>query len=183
VTIEVCPVTPSFVAEVGDVDLSKPLGGYTEFADQQAAYDALPDAMKKKLHGLVAGHSIATSRRKSGFADFNADEGGRLPPVLVRTIPESGWKSLYLASHIGRIFKIPEVDARDLIDGLIAHTTQRQFVYTDRWRPRDLVMWDNRCTMHRGTDYDDMRWVRDMRRTTVSAVANTCEQERVAVPA
>lgn len=163
-----------------------PVGGHTEFADQRAAYDALPDATKKKLQGLVAEHSIATSRRKSGFSDFNADENGRLPPVpqvLVRTIPENGRKSLYLASHIGRIFELPDAEGRALVEELIAHTTQRQFVYTHRWRPRDLVMWDNRCTMHRGTDYDDLRWVRDMRRTTVSDVANTCEQEGVAVPA
>ena len=163
-----------------------PVGGHTEFADQRAAYDALPGAMKKKLEGLVAEHSIATSRKKSGFEGFNADEGRRLPPVpqvLVRTIPESGRKSLYLASHIGRIFELPEAEGNALIEELIAHTTQRQFVYTHRWRPRDLVMWDNRCTMHRGTDYDDLHWVRDMRRTTVSDVANTCEQEGIAVPA
>ncbi|HET9403506.1 MAG TPA: TauD/TfdA family dioxygenase [Burkholderiales bacterium] len=162
-----------------------PVGGRTEFADQRAAYDALPDAMKKRLHGLIAEHSIAHSRRKSGFTEFNEDENRRLPPVpqlLVRTIPESGRKSLYLASHIGRIFEMPEKEGRALVEELIAHTTQRQFVYTHRWRPRDLVMWDNRCTMHRGTEYDDLRWVRDMRRTTVSDVANSCEQEGVALP-
>ena len=163
-----------------------PVGGLTEFADQRAAYDALPQAMKRRLEGLVAEHSIAESRRKSGFTDFNADEARRLPPVpqvLVRTIPQSGRKSLYLASHIGRIIGMPEAEGRALAAELIAHTTQRQFVYTHRWRRRDLVMWDNRCTLHRGTDYDDLRWVRDMRRTTVSDVANTCEQAGVAVPA
>ncbi len=163
-----------------------PVGGHTEFADQRAAYDALPDAMKKKLAGLVAEHSIATSRRKSGFTEFNADENGRLPPVpqvLVRTIPQNHRKSLYVASHAGRIFGMPEKEGAALIEELVAHTTQRQFVYTHRWRPNDLVMWDNRCTMHRGTDYDDLRWVRDMRRATVSDVANTCEQEGVALPA
>ncbi len=163
-----------------------PVGGHTEFADQRAAYDALPEAMKKKLQGLVAEHSIATSRRKSGFTDFTADEDRRLPPVpqvLVRTIPQNGRKSLYVASHAGRIFEMPEEEGRALLDELIAHTTQRQFVYTHRWRPNDLVMWDNRCTMHRGTDYDDLRWVRDMQRATVSDVANTCEQEGVSVPA
>jgi len=163
-----------------------PVGGHTEFADQRAAYDALPPAMKQKLEGLVAEHSIETSRRRSGFLDFSADEAKRLPPVpqlLVRTIPESGRKSLYVASHAGRIFEMPDAEGRTLIDELIAHVTQRQFVYTHRWRPRDLVMWDNRCTLHRGTDYDDLRWVRDMRRATVSDVANTCEQEGVAVPA
>ena len=163
-----------------------PMGGHTEFADQRAAYDALPAVTKAKLKGLVAEHSIATSRRKSGFTEFNEDEGRRLPPVpqaLTRTIPQSGRKSLYVASHAGRIFGMPDAEGRALIDELIAHTTQRQFVYTHRWRPNDLVMWDNRCTMHRGTDYDDLRWVRDMRRATVSDIANTCEQEGVSIPA
>jgi len=161
-----------------------PVGGHTEFADQRAAYDALTPAMKQKLEGLVAEHSIETSRRRTGFTEFSADEAKRLPPVpqmLVRTIPESGRKSLYVASHAGRVFEMPDAEGRALIDGLLAHVTQRQFVYTHRWRPHDLVMWDNRCTMHRGTDYDDLRWVRDMRRATVSDVANTCEQAGVAV--
>ena len=163
-----------------------PVGGHTEFADQRAAYDALPAETQAKLRGLVAEHSIATSRRKSGFTEFNEDEGRRLPPVpqaLARTIPQSGRKSLYVASHAGRVFGMPDAEGRALIDELIAHTTQRQFVYTHRWRPKDLVMWDNRCTMHRGTDYDDLRWVRDMRRATVSDIANTCEQEGITVPA
>jgi alpha-ketoglutarate-dependent 2,4-dichlorophenoxyacetate dioxygenase len=163
-----------------------PIGGHTEFADQRAAYDALSEDMKRKLQGLIAEHSIETSRRRTGFSDFAGDEAKRLPPVpqlLVRTIPESGRKSLYVASHAGRILGMPEAEGRALIDQLIAHCTQRQFVYTHRWRPIDLVMWDNRCTMHRGTEFDDMRWVRDMRRATVSDVANTCEQEGVAVPA
>src|SRR5262249_44299405 len=84
-----------------------PLGGHTEFADQRAAYDALPDRMKQRLAGLVTEHCIAYSRRKSGFDTFTEDEAQKLPPVpqvLVRTIPQNGRKSLYLASHIGRIF-------------------------------------------------------------------------------
>ena len=163
-----------------------PVGGHTEFADQRAAYDALPDATKAKLRGLIAEHWIATSRRRSGFAEFTEEEQRRLPPVpqlLVRTIPQNGCKSLYVASHAGPIYGMPDAEGRALIDELIAHTTQRQFVYTHRWRPHELVMWDNRCTMHRGTDYDDLRWVRDMRRVTISDVANTCEQEGVALPA
>ena len=163
-----------------------PIGGHTQFADQRAAYDALPDATKKKLQGLVAEHWIATSRRRSGFMDFTEEEQKRLPPVpqvLVRTIPEAGRKSLYVASHAGRIWGMPDAGGRALIDELIAHATQRQFVHTHRWRPHELIMWDNRCTMHRGTDFDDLRWVRDMRRVTVSDVANSCEQEGVALPA
>ncbi|MBI3916330.1 MAG: TauD/TfdA family dioxygenase [Betaproteobacteria bacterium] len=163
-----------------------PLGGHTEFADQRAAYDTLPAEMKQKLEGLAAEHCIATSRQRSGFTEFSENEAQRLPPVpqaVVRTIPQNGRRSLYLASHAGRILGMPEAEGRALIDRLIAHVTQRQFVYTHRWRVRDLVMWDNRCTMHRGTDYDDLRSVRDMRRATVSDVANTCEQEGIVVPA
>ena len=163
-----------------------PIGGHTEFADQRAAYDALPRAMQQQLAGLIAEHSIETSRRRTGFTDFAPEEAKRLPPVpqlLVRTIPESGRKSLYVASHAGRIFGMPMEEGSALIDRLIEHCTQRQFVYTHRWRANELVMWDNRCTMHRGRDFDDLRYVRDMRRATVSDVANTCEQEGVAVPA
>ena len=160
-----------------------PIGGHTQFADQRAAYDALTDSEKKSLQGLIVEHWIATSRQRSGFSDFNEDERRRLPPVpqmLVRTIPQNRRKSLYVASHAGRIFGMPDDEGRALIDRLLDHVTQRQFVYTHRWRPNELVMWDNRCTMHRGTDYDDLRWVRDMRRVTVSDIANTCEQEGVA---
>jgi len=163
-----------------------PIGGHTEFADQRAAYDALPEAMKQKLHGLIAEHSIETSRRRTGFTDFAPEEARRLPPVpqtLVRTIPQNARKTLYVASHAGSIIGMPNDEARALIDQLITHVTQRQFVYTHRWRSSDLVMWDNRCTLHRGTDFDDLRWVRDMRRSTVSDIANSCEQEGIAVPA
>jgi alpha-ketoglutarate-dependent 2,4-dichlorophenoxyacetate dioxygenase len=163
-----------------------PIGGHTEFADQRAAYDALSPEMKTRLQGLIAMHGIEYSRQRTGFANFDPDETKRLPPVpqlLVRTLPESGRKSLYVASHIGRIKGMPDEEAEALVQQLMAHIVQRQFVHIHRWRPNDLVMWDNRCTMHRGTDFDDLRFVRDMRRATVSDVANTCEQEGVAVPA
>jgi len=163
-----------------------PLGGHTEFADERAAYDALPEQMKRRLHGLVAEHSIFNSRARLGFTEFSDEERQGMPPepqALVRTIPESGRKSLYLASHAGRILGMPELDGRALIDDLIAHATQRQFVYTHRWRVYDLVIWDDRCTLHRGTEFDDLRWKRDMQRATVSDVANSCEQEGIAVAA
>jgi alpha-ketoglutarate-dependent 2,4-dichlorophenoxyacetate dioxygenase len=159
-----------------------PVGGHTEYADLRAAYDALPADLKAHLEGLVAEHSIVTSRSRLGFADFNAEDHERLPPVpqmLVRTLPQSGRRSLYLASHAGRVFGMPEAEGRALIDRLIAHATQRQFVYTHRYREHDLVMWDDRCTMHRGTPFDDLRWRRDVQRATVSDVANSCEQAGV----
>src|SRR5688572_8853039 len=163
-----------------------PIGGHTEFADQRAAYDALPDAMKKKLEGLIAEHAIAISRSRMGFQGFSDEETTRLPAVpqvVVRTIPESGRKSLYLASHAGTIVGMPEAEGRALIDQLIAHVTQRQFVYTHRWRVKDLGRGDTRCTIHRATDYDDLRYVRDMHRTTVRDVANTCEQAGIKIAA
>ena len=163
-----------------------PVGGHTEFADERAAYDALPEAMKRRLDGLVAEHSIFNSRAKLGFTDFSAEEQQGMPPVpqvLVRIIPETGRKSLYLASHAGRILGLPEQEGRALIEELVAHATQRQFIYTHRWRVHDLVIWDNRCTMHRGTDFDDLRWKRDMQRATVSDIANSCEQAGLQIEA
>ncbi len=163
-----------------------PIGGHTEFADERAAYDALPEAMKRRLAGLVAEHSIFTSRARLGFTNFSDEERQAMPPVpqvVVRTIPELGRKSLYLASHAGRILGLPEAEGRALIEELVAHATQRQFVYTHRWRVHDLVVWDNRCTMHRGTEFDDLRWRRDVQRATANDVANTCEQEGVEVAA
>ena len=163
-----------------------PIGGHTEFADERAAYDALSDAMKRRLDTLVAEHSIFSSRAKLGFTNFSDEERQGLPPVpqvLVRTLPGSGRKSLYLASHAGRIFGMSEPEGRALIEELVAHATQRRFIYTHRWRVHDLVIWDNRCTMHRGTDFDDLRWKRDMQRATVCDVANSCEQAGIRIAA
>ena len=163
-----------------------PVGGHTEFADMRAAYDVLSDDMKQRLRGLVAEHAIMYSRRKLGFNDFSDEENQTLPPVpqvLVRRHAGSGRMGLYLASHAGRIFGMKEGEGQALLKQLIDHATQRQFVYTHRWRLHDLVMWDNRCTMHRGKGYDDLRWPRDMQRATVSDVGPTCAQEGIAVPA
>jgi alpha-ketoglutarate-dependent 2,4-dichlorophenoxyacetate dioxygenase len=163
-----------------------PVGGHTEFADERAAYDALPEEMKRRLHGLVAEHSIFNSRARLGFTEFSDEERQGMPPVpqaVVRVIPESGRRSLYLASHAGRIFGLPDAEGRALIDQLIAYATQRQFVYTHRWRVHDLVIWDDRCTLHRGIAFDDLRFRRDMQRATVSDIANSCEQEGLEVAA
>jgi alpha-ketoglutarate-dependent 2,4-dichlorophenoxyacetate dioxygenase len=163
-----------------------PIGGHTEFADLRAAYDALPEATKQKIAGLVAEHSLMTSRAKLGFTDWDETERKAfepVPQVVVRRLQDSGRMSLYLASHAGAIRGMAKDAAERLIKELIDHATQRQFVYTHRWRVNDLVMWDDRCTMHRGLDFDDQRYKRDMRRATVSDVAPTCEQMGLAVAA
>jgi alpha-ketoglutarate-dependent 2,4-dichlorophenoxyacetate dioxygenase len=155
-----------------------PIGGHTEFADLRAAWDALPEATRQRIHSMVVEHSIFTSRAKLGYTEFSDEERAELPTVkqvLVRTIPETGRRSLYLASHAGQIIGLHEEEARELLEDLTAHATQRQFVYTHRWRVNDLVMWDNRCTMHRGLDFDDLRWKRDMQRATVSDIGNSYE--------
>ena len=162
-----------------------PIGGHTQFADARAAYDALPERTKSRIQGLVAEHSIFHSRARIGFDDWVEAERENLetvPQVLVRRIVESGRRSLYVAAHAGRIFGMPEKAGRALIDELLAHATERRFVHTHRWRVGDLVMWDDRCTLHRGTVYDDLRWRRDMFRATVSDEINTCEREGVKLP-
>jgi alpha-ketoglutarate-dependent 2,4-dichlorophenoxyacetate dioxygenase len=148
-----------------------PIGGHTEFADMRAAFDALPARKQAALQGLIAEHSLMYSRRRLGFTQFTEEEKAAFAPVrrpLVRRIPESGRDSLYVASHIGKIEGMPDEATEALVAELIAHATQRQFIYTHRWRVGDLVMWDNRCTMHRGTEYDDTRWPRDLQRATTS---------------
>ena len=153
-----------------------PIGGHTQFADLRAAYDALPASMQQRLDGLIAEHSIFHSRASIGFADYSERERAALPgakQLMVRTIPESGRRSLYLAAHAFRIEGMADDEAQRLIAELLAHATQRQFIHTHRWRQNDLVMWDNRCTMHRGTEYDERRWKRDMHRATVSDIGNT----------
>jgi alpha-ketoglutarate-dependent 2,4-dichlorophenoxyacetate dioxygenase len=148
-----------------------PIGGHTEFADLRAAWDALDAPTRERIDGLIAEHSLIHSRRRLGFADWSEQERAAFAPVarpLVRTVAESGRRTLYLASHIGRIRGLPDDEAMALVDHLVAHATERRFTYLHRWRVGDLVMWDNRCTMHRGTPFDDTRWPRDLQRATTS---------------
>ena len=145
-------------------------GGETQFADMRAAWDTLPEAMQRRVEGMICEHTQLFSRAKIGFTDWAPEEIEKMAPVpqvLVRTHPGSGRKSLFLSSHAGRIRGMEEPEARLLLMDLIEHATQPRFVYTHRWRVGDLVMWDNRCTMHRAREYDETR-VRDMHRTTVS---------------
>jgi alpha-ketoglutarate-dependent 2,4-dichlorophenoxyacetate dioxygenase len=153
-------------------------GGNTEFADMRMAYDALDDKTKAKIDDLVCEHSQIYSRGKLGFT-FNDEEIGLMKPVrqsFVRVHPTSGRKSLYLSSHAGRILGWPDPEARLFLLNMMEHGTQRQFVCSHKWQQHDLIMWDNRQTMHRARDYDETQ-KRDMRRTTVAGEAMTAEQE------
>jgi alpha-ketoglutarate-dependent 2,4-dichlorophenoxyacetate dioxygenase len=145
-------------------------GANTEFADMRAAYDALDPRTKDEVAGLVCEHSLRYSREAIGFTDLSAEEIDAFRPVrqpLVRIHPTSGRKSLFLAAHAGAIvgWTIPE--ARMFLRDLTEHATQSAFVYSHEWRVHDLVMWDNRSTMHRARRFDRNE-VRDVRRTTLA---------------
>jgi len=157
-------------------------GGNTEFADMRAAYDALDDRIKVEVEELVCEHSLMYSRGALGFDELTAEERAMFTPVrqrLVRTHPKTGRKSLYLSSHAGSIVGWPVPEARAFLRDLNEHATQPRFVYVHRWQPFDLVMWDNRQTMHRVRRFDGAQ-VRDMRRTTVAGDGPTYVQARAA---
>jgi alpha-ketoglutarate-dependent 2,4-dichlorophenoxyacetate dioxygenase len=154
-------------------------GGNTEFADMRAAYDALDAQTKAEIEDLVCEHSLIYSRGQLGFSAFLPDERVAMAPVrqrLVRTHPVTGRKSLFLAAHIGTILGWPQPEAMAFIRDLMEHATQPQFVYVHRWAPHDLVMWDNRTTMHRVRRFDDLHVTRDMRRTTTRSEGPTVTQ-------
>ena len=145
-----------------------PAGAGTEFADMRTAYDALDADTKAQLEGLRAHHSIAYSRQILGF-EFSRQEQERLKGAvhpLVRTNPRTRRRSLYLASHASRIIDWPLPEGRLLLRDLIEHATEARFVYRHVWRPGDLVIWDNRATMHRGRPFDDAKHRRELRRVT-----------------
>lgn len=150
-----------------------PSGADTEFADMRAAYDALPAEMKAQLEGLQVHHSIAHSRQILGF-EFSQQEQetlkGAIHP-LIRTLPRSQRKSLYVAAHASRIIDWPVPEGRLLLRDLMEHATQPQFVYRHEWRDHDLVIWDNRATMHRARPFADTTVRRELRRVTTLDVA------------
>ncbi len=153
-------------------------GGNTEFADMRTAYEALDDETKAHIDDMVAWHSQIYSRRSVGFEEFDEEERERMRPVrqrLVRVHPSTGRKSIYLSSHAGRIEGVPVTEAMLLLKDLTEHATQREFVYSHKWSQYDLVMWDNRRTMHRSRPFPEHE-PRDMRRTTVVGEGPTIEQ-------
>ena len=156
-----------------------PVHANTEFADMRGAYDALDEETKARIEGLRVHHSIAYSREVLGF-EFAPGEKellkGAVHP-LVRTFATTGRRSLYLASHAQQIVGWPVPEGRLLLRDLTEHATQRRFVHSHEWRLWDLVIWDNRATMHRATPFDDKKYRRELRRTT------TLDIDRVAQPA
>ena len=156
-----------------------PKGGNTEFADMRAAYDALDDETKAEIEDMICEHSLMYSRGSLGFLDYTDEEKEMFKPVLqrlVRTHPVHGRKSLYLSSHAGAIKGMSMPEARLLLRDLTEHATQPAFVHIHKWTVHDLVMWDNRQTMHRVRRYDQSQ-PRDMRRATVAGTQPTVAQQ------
>jgi len=154
-------------------------GGNTEFADMRAAYDALDARTKREIEPLVCLHSLIYSRAAIGFTELTDEERAAFRPVrqrLVRTHPVTGRKSLFLAAHAGAIEGWPIPEAQMFLRDLTEHATQREFVYSHQWRVGDLVIWDNRQTMHRARRFDDRNEIRDVRRTTLAGDVVTIEQ-------
>lgn len=153
-------------------------GGETEFASLRGAYDALPEAMKQRIEGLVVEHSFAYSRGQVDPTMLNREQKDEVPPVLqslVRQNPVNGRKAVYVGSHASHIIGMPVEEGRALLRQLLEHATQDRFVYTHKWRPKDIVMWDNRAVLHRGRPWDYTKYRRVMHRTTVAGRGPTVE--------
>jgi alpha-ketoglutarate-dependent 2,4-dichlorophenoxyacetate dioxygenase len=151
-------------------------GGDTEFATMREAYTELPEEMKRRVEGLVAEHSLVHSRSLVDPRVLTEDQKDEVPPVpqtLVRTNPANGRNSLYVSAHASHIIGWPVEQGQTLLRELTEFATQQKFVYRHVWRAGDLVVWDNRCLLHRATPYDSVRYKRLMQRTTVAGDAPT----------
>ena len=153
-------------------EIVPPTGGETEFADMYAAYDNLPAAMKKKIEGKRAIHNLDFSRtRRHGEDPMTAEQKAKVPPIahpIVRTHPETGRKAIFLGDHAQEIEGMGFDESRVLIDELNDLITPQKDVYTHVWSPRECMVWDNRCTLHRATGFDEVNHVRVMRRCTIN---------------
>ena len=149
-----------------------PVGGNTQFANMAMAYDALSEEVKRQIAGMRVVHSWAASRRRAGAPPPSEIEMTERPPVdhpLVRTHPETGAKTLYIGNHASHILGMPEAAGDALLQELLDHATQPQFVYTHQWCDGDLVMWDNRCLLHRAlANYEMAKHRRVLHRTVVT---------------
>jgi alpha-ketoglutarate-dependent 2,4-dichlorophenoxyacetate dioxygenase len=158
-----------------------PFGADTQFVDTRVAWDNLPKDLQEEIYDMVTEHSLIFSRGAMGFEAFSPEEAERCKPVpqrLVRRHAGSGRLAVYLSAHIGEIHGLQRPEALVLIRELMERATLPQFIYSHKWTVGDLVIWDNRCTMHRAQRFQDTRYPRDLRRATVMDVAPTLEQPR-----
>ncbi len=148
-----------------------PFGADTEFVDTRMVYDALPEELRERAEGAVAEHYFWKTRGRAGFGTITEEMRRAMPPVahaVVRVIPESGRRALYIGNHATHIVGWPREEGERFLERLNAFAAQPRFVYSHRWREGDFVIWDNRCTVHRATKYDVFKYKRDLRRTTIN---------------
>jgi alpha-ketoglutarate-dependent 2,4-dichlorophenoxyacetate dioxygenase len=148
-----------------------PFGADTEFVDTRMVYDALPDELRERAQHAVAEHYFWKTRGRAGFGTITEEMRRAMPPVthpVVRVIPESGRRALYIGNHATHIVDWPVADGESFLEQLNGFAAQPQFIYSHRWRNGDFVIWDNRCTLHRATKYDVFKYKRDLRRTTIN---------------
>lgn len=151
-------------------EIIPPTGGDTHFIDMRTVYDELPDEMKERIEDLVVVHDFWRGRELLGATDITDEMRETMPPVshpIVRTLPY-GRRALYIGGHAVGIVDWPEDDALEFLDELYDFATQERFVYAHKWRQGDLVIWDNRCTLHRATPLETDEFKRDVRRATVN---------------
>ena len=153
-----------------------PERGETEFIDTRVVYDDLPDEMKTRIEGLEAEHCLWHSRSKAGLKEITDEQRRLMPPVrhpVVRMMPD-GRKALFIGAHASHIVGWPADEGQALLDELYRFATQPKYVYSHNWRVGDLVIWDNRCTLHRAASFDDLKYRRDLRRTTINEHGPEC---------
>lgn len=144
------------------------VGGDTLFANATMAYDALPDDVRTRIDKLNGIHWVVHSRRDGGVMEATEEEKKKAPPIrhpLARPHPATGQKAIYAGCHAWMVEGLPETESREMIDYLTRFATQERFVYAHKWKKNDLVIWDNRCTLHAATDYDTAKELRVMWRT------------------
>ena len=169
---------PSYVSIMSVIEVPDE-GGQTEFISGRAAYNRLPDDIKTTIDPLTVIHDYVFSRSKVGPGAVTPSHAASLPPIgqkMVRANPRTGAKNHYVGSHAKAIDGWSDADSRAMIDDLLDRATQPEFVYAQDWRPGELVIWDNRCLLHRGAGYDADKFRRRMRQTRVCGAGPTINE-------
>ena len=146
-------------------------GGDTWYIDTRVVYDALPADLKARAQDAVAEHYFWKTRARAGYKVINDDMKRAMPPVpqkIVRVVPESGRTALYIGNHATHVIGWPLDEGQRFLQELNDFAAQPRFIYVHKWRAGDLIIWDNRCTLHRGAGWDVFKYKRDLRRTTIN---------------
>lgn len=154
-------------------------GGATQFVSARAAHARMPAARQAEIEPLIVVHDYVYSRNQVGAGTVKPSHAAAMPPVrhkLVRANPATGARNYFAGSHARKIVGWSEAKGRNLIDELLEQTTRPQDIYSHQWQTGELVIWDNRCLLHRGTGYDADKYRRNIRQTRVQGSSPTLEE-------